>query len=263
MANEQPLFQMRSFDDWMENKSPQFDLAVAMGKVEGVLFEHKFGLNEAVTGAYATIWTITGIATYLASASVLKISSSSTADDSPSGTGALTINIAGLDGNYNPIDENVILNGRTEVNTIQTFLRVHRMKLLTAGSGATNAGVIYAGTGTVTTGVPANKYGAIAIGYGKTLQAMYTIRAGYTGWLYHVDVSADVSQAIVPRVMVRPLGGVFVVEGEKPFLDGVVSLDWRFPLEIEEKSDIEVQALATASGGAMGASFDILLTRNQ
>ena len=159
--------------------SEPFELQVARGQVAYHESVYKFGNNAAVANVTETIWQQGGLYSYLSAASVLKVSSSS-ANDTSAGTGARTVELFGLDGDYNEINEVVTLNGQTAVNTTQSYLRINRMIVRSAGSGGANAGVIYAGTGTVTTGVPANIYATInGDGSNQTLMALWTVPAGY------------------------------------------------------------------------------------
>ena len=132
-----------------------FYLQVARNQISFHKSNFKFGFNPDVDDSLETVWAQGGLYSYLASASVLKVSSSSTSDTS-AGTGARTVELFGLDANYDEISETITLNGQTAVNTTNEFLRINRMVVKSAGTGGQNAGVIYAGTGTVTTGVPAN-----------------------------------------------------------------------------------------------------------
>ena len=137
-----------------------FELQVSRGQISWHETVFQFGINNAVGTSFETIWTASSVYSYLAAASVLKISSGS-ADDASAGTGARTIRINGLDANYAEISETVILNGQTAVNTVNSYLRVSSLIVLTAGSGGVNAGILYAGTGTVTSGVPQNVFAQI------------------------------------------------------------------------------------------------------
>lgn len=84
--------------------------------------------------------------------------SSSSATDTAAGTGARTVEIAGLDFNGLPLLETVTLNGQTVVTTTKAFWRVFGAQVLTVGTNRRNAGDIYivkTGTGgTYTSGVP-------------------------------------------------------------------------------------------------------------
>ena len=252
---------MGTLFDGDQEFTPNFEFAVARGEIPNTTYQHKFGANLAVGATFETVWTGSAVFTYLAAASALNITSTSTDDVMTSGTGAWTVNILGVDGDYNEINETVELNGQTSVATTKTFLRVYRMKVLTAGTGLTNAGIIYAGTGTNTTGTPANKYGAIAAGYAQTLMALYTVPLEYTAFLSRFAVSSAVSKAVTARLMVKEFGSVFQVKDLINLTVGQVVSEWEYPLVVPAKSDIEVQAFATGAGGSVAATFTMLLVK--
>ena len=96
--------------------SEPFELQVARGHIPGHYGLFKFGNNPSVGDSLETIWAEGGLYSYLTAATVLKVSSSST-DDTSAGTGARTVELSGLDADYNEISELVTLNGQTPVNT--------------------------------------------------------------------------------------------------------------------------------------------------
>ena len=247
--------------------SEPFDLQVARGQVAFHETQFKFGFNPDIDDSLETIWAEGGLYSYLSAASVLKISSSST-DDTSAGTGARTITISGLDANYDEISESVTLNGQTAVNTTQSFLRVFRMIVDTAGSGGQNAGVIYAGTGTVTSGVPANKYGTIAVGDNQTLMCFWTVPRGYTAFLYQIDISMNTEVANkfgTVSLVARPNGGVFNVKDKFALSQDIIHQEFRHPIKFEEKTDLEVRAIASSSNAnlAVSAALDIVYIQNR
>ena len=68
---------------------------------------------------------------------------SASANDASGGTGARTVEIQGLDSNWNLLTETVTMNGLTPVVTTQEhFLRVFRARVVTAGSLQSNAAQI-------------------------------------------------------------------------------------------------------------------------
>jgi len=120
-------------------------LAVAKGQVTGHSIVHKFGQNNDIGTAKETVWDVGGLYSYLTSATALKVSSDD-ANDTSDGTGARTVQIYGLNSDYDEIDETITLNGQTAVNTTKLYLRIYRMVVKTAGSGDEAAGNIFAGT---------------------------------------------------------------------------------------------------------------------
>jgi hypothetical protein len=236
-----------------------FDLQVARGQITGHKTIFKFGNNSDINGALETIWSRGGLYVYPTSAIQMKVSSSS-ANDTALGTGARTVSVQGLDQNYNEVAETITLNGQTEVLTTNTFIRVFRAFVITAGSGGTAAGTIYVGTGTVTAGVPATVYAEIALGDNQTTMATWTVPAGYTFFVYRGTFSAssnNVSQYILGRFMFRPFGGVFRNAADVTVNTGAIQYDFELPLALPEKSDIEAQAIAlSGSNFYVTASFE-------
>ena len=242
-----------------------FELQVARGQINGHKTLFKFGINGDVGTSVETVWAQGGTYVYPSAATVMKISSSS-ADDAAAGTGARTILIAGLGANYNEISETVTLNGQTEVNTVNSYLRISRMFVVTAGSGATAVGTIYAGTGTVTSGVPATVYGMIAIGANQTQMAFWTVPAGYTLYLMGTFYSSGNSTANAFtnfQLIQRPFGGVFRQQSStRTSGSGDFVLDLHTPLAFPEKTDIEIRAVASAGASNVSAEFEGIYIEN-
>lgn len=229
--------------------------------VEGNIPNHfsfnKFGYNPAVGSTLETVWGDSSLYTYLSSASILKISSTDT-KDAVSGVGALTVQIYGLDSNYDEINETVILTGQTPKNTVKSYLRVFRMIVLSAGSELDNAGTIYAGTGNVVTGTPANKYALISPGDNQTLMALWTVPSNHTAFMTSLYVSsAIVNKSTLICLFIKPFGEVFQVKQVYNIEAGAIGREFTLPLKIEEKSDIEVRSSASGGGGSVSAAFDV------
>jgi hypothetical protein len=124
--------------------------------------------------ANSDVWEGTSLYPFQFSAVPLEILSSS-ANDASAGTGARTMMIAGLDGNWNVQSEIITLNGVTPVATAKSYMRINGLNIVTAGSGNVNAGDItlrLSGAGATQ---------AIArAGYGFAKQAIYTVPASNT-----------------------------------------------------------------------------------
>lgn len=251
--------------------SEPFELQVARGQISGHYGLFKFGNNPSVGDTLETIWAEGGLYSYLTAATVLKVSSAST-NDTSAGTGARTVELFGLDADYNEINELVTLNGQTPVNTTKLFLRINRMVVRSAGSGGVNAGVIYAGTGTVTTGVPANVYASIngVTGSNQSLMALWTVPAGYTAYMLQYDISNGTTSntpAVCKLILaVRPYGEVFQSKDVKSLTTGMhVEETFALPQKFTEKSDIEVRAISSSVSVPfdISAAFEIIYIKNQ
>ena len=246
-----------------------FNLQLARGQIAYHESIYKFGNNPQVADSIETVWPQGGLYSYLSTATVLKVSSSS-ANDTSAGTGARTVELFGLDGDYNEISEVVTLNGQTALNTTQSYLRINRMIVRSAGSGGANAGIIYAGTGTVTTGVPANIYATInGDGTNQTLMAIWTVPAGYTGYLVQYDVSNGTTSntpAVCKLLLVaRPYGEVFQSKDVKSLTTGMhIENTLVIPVEFAEKTDIEVRAISSSGSVTfdISAALEMLYIKN-
>ena len=230
----------------IQGKHEPFELQVARGHIEGHKTLFKFGNNADINGSLETIWSQGGLYAYPAAAIQMKVSSSST-DDAALGTGARTVFVYGLDADYREITEVVTLNGQTEVLTTQSFLRVNRAFVITAGSGNTAAGDIYVGTGTVTAGVPATVYAVITLGENQTTMAVWTVPAKHTLYLHRGFFSAASNNAthyILGKFMVRTVGGVFRNAADITAGSAAVPYDFEIPLAVPEKTDVEARAIA-------------------
>ena len=116
-------------DEWIEW---DFPIRVGTGHVEGIYPQNKYGFNPAIVDSLEDIWNAGGVLEYLSSAETMDIVSSS-ANDTAAGTGARTIEVAGVDNDCNPVYEIVTMNGGTEVTTVNAFYRVNRMRVMTTG----------------------------------------------------------------------------------------------------------------------------------
>ena len=243
-------------------KHEPFELQVAEGQIPWHKHIYKFGQNAVVGNSVETIWQQGGLYSYPPSATTMTVSSSDT-NDTSAGTGARTIQISGLDGDYNEISETITMNGQTAVTTTNSFLRVNRALVLTAGSGGANAGIIYVGTGTVTLGVPANVYTTInGDGTNQSLQAFWTVPANYDAYVYQTNISTGNSSntpAVLKTLLVaRPNGGVFNTKEVIVLTDGNHLQNYSFPIKLTEKTDVEFRA--ESSSGSV--SFDVSASMN-
>lgn len=115
--------------------------------------------------------------------------SSSSATDTSTNAGAHTVAVIGLDTNYDVATEIVEMNGQTAVQTTQAFRAINGLEVTDTGVDKTNKGIIYAGVGTVTAGVPATPYCAIdqAVSISETL--CFTVPRNHVFEIEYVEVA--------------------------------------------------------------------------
>jgi len=158
---------------------------------------HKFGRNNAVGAAWEDVWIRGGTYAWPTAATQLRISSSTAADTS-TGLGAQTVTLEGLDANFVPITETVDLAGVSTAVTTQSFIRMNRAYVETAGSYNTLTAGGNAGTLTINTGTSAAMASIdveSSVGMGQTQIARYTVPSGLFGYIESVVVSVDSAQA--------------------------------------------------------------------
>jgi hypothetical protein len=233
-----------------QEMAEDFYLKVAQREVGGHTFINKFGANFDVdTGTDPeTIWSQGGLYPWasLATASVLTVVSTEAADTDD-------IEIQGLDANYNLITENLTMTGDTPVNTVKSFLRVFRVIY---NHTAVNAGDITLSVG----GVVVAKVDAT---FGQTLMCVYTIPAGYTGYLVQLSATAQKAKDSQVRLLQRPLNSSFKIAHMAEVFSGNYKYDPKIPLRFSEKTDIDFVASETETNNTrITGTFEILLVSN-
>lgn len=241
-----------------------FGLQVSRGQIQGHEAVIVFGYNPDVDTTQESVWPDGGTVPHPTSASVLKISSSD-ANDTSAGTGARTVFIEGLDGDYAVVSETVTLDGQTSVNTTNSYLYVNKFYVLTAGSGGENAGNINAGTGTVTAGVPAVLYDIIAAGFNNRTTGHYCVPAGYTGYLIQGLFSAGQASgttSVTGFLKQHGPDGLLRVGAVTTVNNSAADYLFETPMQIPEKNCVGATAIGAAANNAVSSYFNIVLIKN-
>lgn len=241
-----------------------FELQVSRGQITGHRSVTIFGYNPDVDTSRVTVWPYTGIIPLPAAPLQMKVSSSS-ANDTESGTGARTVFVGGLDANHNEISEIVTLNGQTAVLTTQSFLHINQAYVATAGSSLSAEGDVYFGTGTVTAGVPSTVYDLIKFDYNQRITGSYTIPAGYTGYLAQGLFSAGQpggSAQVSGRLMAVGADGIRRTIAITTVNNGSADYVFEYPERIPEKTTLEATAQSSSNNNAASAMFILALVYN-
>jgi hypothetical protein len=195
-----------------------------------------------------------------------QIKSSQAADDGdPVGVGARTIRIYGLTSwDTAEVSEDITLNGITNVATVNQYVIIHRMKVLTSGATSINVGNITATADTDTT-VTAQ----INAGNGQTLMAIYGVPSVKTAYITGYYTSALKSAAAL-RVAVALLVNENPNAQRTNFLTkhtlgidttGNSYFHHKFEpyKEIKGPAIIKIQANASADNTDVSAGFDLIM----
>jgi hypothetical protein len=131
-----------------------------------------------------------------------------------------------------------------------TFIRLFRARVATAGSGGVNAG-------TITCTIGGNTMAQIPANAGQTLQAIYTVPAGKRAYLLSVHSGTAKEKEITLGLYAKPFGNGFNLKVYETFRQ---RLDRKYDiLEVfNEKTDIELRAKADATTQISGG-FELLL----
>ena len=229
-------------------------------------FIEKFGANLSVGAELETIWEAGGIYEYLTTTSVVSAVSDEAGDTAPSGTGARTIELQGLDSNYNTITETISTGGTGGgTPSTQQFLRIFRALVKTAGSTGTNEGNIQILAGsTEIISIGTHGTGSNKEGFGQSQTSVYTIPAGKTGYLTQWSVgSSGYNTGVQAYFKASEVNdGPILRTKDVMFLNNFSIKDYKVPLQLPEKTDVEVRAYNGSSGVPLSTTYNIILVEN-
>jgi hypothetical protein len=226
-------------------------MQVAQGLIAGHTTEKVTGYNPS-TSAGDAVWAVgtpypwSSLVT--AQTLYLKSSTNNATDRN------MPIFIDGLDANYANQTEVVTLNAadsRTAVASTKQFLRIHNIY---CNGSDTNVGDITvhvtSGTGTVVS--------KLSAGRGSARSSVYTVPAGYTGYLFKGDASS--TAATVVNFVARYFGKAFMVVHVAIVDNSTYIYDFPFPMVLPEKTDM--YTVIEAGSGKTAVNYEILLVAN-
>jgi hypothetical protein len=233
-----------------------FDMMVSGGYISDHTFNHKFGAVDGIgNNTTGTVWDIPNQLypwTALDTPAIVNVERNNVGDN------GITVTVEGLDGDYNPVSEDITITGADQVGT-QLFKRINRAFI----SGAiTNAGDIdiEAGAAGGTT------VARIQAGLGQTLMSVFTVPAGKTAYIHRITATAQDGKDATGWMYVREVNGVtaFRIKHTWEFYGdaGQYHYDFAFPLPVSEKSDIDMRVTTRDKNGRYTIAFDVLLVGN-
>lgn len=242
------------------------------GVASSIAYVSLHGYNATVT-TLADLWPQNIVRTLPTAGFTIGVSSSS-ASDAAAGTGARAVQVDFLDTAYVPHTITVVLNGQTMVSDttqVATAFRINDIRVVSVGSGATNAGDVYVydNTATVTTGVPqaATKiFHKVVAGDSVGRGGFYTVPAGCALQVNQIRAGIDDTTTTARAVQLNAKITVYNGGQNIPVLfpigsqlvGGELIEDLAFPTIIDEKSDIAFKVAASASTVVSGYSDAIL-----
>jgi len=234
-------------------KTEPFELQVVRNQIENHKSIFKFGFNPDVNGAEETIWDVGGIYAYPSTAVVMTVTTDA---GTPANDNGVVVTVEGLDGDCNEISEEVTLAGAGTADTTKTFFRVFRAYVSGSQAPTGNLNITNGGT----------TYARITLGENQTLMALWTVPAGYTGFLDHVNIATGTTfanQYVTAQIVQRQLGGVFRVMMKQTLgSGGVADFVIRYPILVPEKTDLEIRAESSGSNNLISANFSMVYIKN-
>lgn len=252
--------ELKQIDGKLRTSSMPYTYDIAEGNISDHFSIYKFGGNPDVGTSEETIWYQGGVYDWDAvdaAAGIVTVSSSDVDDVAGIGSGAWTCTIYGLSStDSTTISETVSLDGRNAVNSTLEYYRVNRIIVNTAGTSEANEGIIYVGTGTVSTGVPAVIWSTVAEGKNQTLQSIWTVPKGKTLYMTSFTVSTNSNKGNVINIYFRPPNQLFQIKANAYLFSTALVHQFEFPLMLSEGTDIDCRAVGTATGAGIALSFE-------
>lgn len=235
-------------------KHEPFELQVVRNQIENHKTVFKFGFNSDINSAEETVWDVGGVYAYPSSAVAMTVTTDAA---TPANDNGVKVIVFGLDEDYNEVNQEVTLAGAGTATTTQTFIRVFRAYV--SGSQAP--------TGNLNITNDATTYARITLNENQTLMAMWTVPAGYTGFIDHVNIATgttNANQYITAQLVQRTQGGVFRVMMKQTLgSGGVADFLIRYPILVSEKTDLEVRAESSGSNNLVSANFSVIYIKNE
>lgn len=238
---------------------------IALGRRFGAEKVQLLGKNDAISNTAETVWLPGATFAPLFTAAAMEAVSGS-ASDAAAGTGARTIYVEGVDANYKLLSEIVTLNGVTPVALTGVYLRVNRVRVLTVGSGGTNAGTIDVRKAS---GAVVQKEIKVVSGIGLGQEACfhYTVPAQKIALLGDIEFSAtgatdgfSVYLDTIDSNQVRKTEGEGKVDISSTSLnEGKGVIRFGDGLLIPEKTCLELRAVTDGGAGALVAMAQLIV----
>ena len=251
------LQRIRDALEALANTSPTL-LDISRGLVPGHSYINKFGRNTDIDTTAEDVWDGGGTYTFSSTADITHAVSSA-AD-------TITIEVQGLDTNWDQVTQDVTLTGTTAVALTTSLIRVFRMRNT---SGTAAAGNIQVGVGTTTGSFSAaNLRAQITLGFEQTLMAIYSVPRGKTAYAtnYWANINkANATGALDVTTYTRFFGGVFRVGLTTGLIAGGSSHfqhKWEPYPALPEKSDIKIVGIGSTNNFDVSAGFDLILVDN-
>ena len=223
-------------------------LQVAMGNITGATPVFKAGWNSSVSSTEESLWGHSTIYPWSAWDTPGTLSCVST---SASDVGQLQI--TGLkSSDWTETTESITLSGLTPVVTTTSFIRINNVHYFHTASNVGDIHVTRNGT----------MVGHVEAGNGQGQMAQYTVPAGHTAYLLSGQANMGKGNDGTGRFKYRLYGSNFQTAMEFLLYQSTFSYDFKAPLALPEKTDLDVTMVASNANTPVTCAYSLILVDN-
>ena len=244
-------FGVKNIDNKLRTSSMPYTYDIAEGNVPNHYPVRRFGHNEDVGLPWETVYELSDLYTYLTAAEQWKIRSSSLSDNATS-TGARTLYLEGVDGAYNRVSETISMNGTAYVTTANSYLRMFESWVVDVGAIGANAGNIE-----YWNNAEAHQLDEMPLGEGQLHTAIFTVpNATTVFYLTDMHMAESTNKGMIFGLWMRKFDESWRLVRIYELVNGIVTIDNNFPLNLEARTDIELRVMGNAAGGTCTGGFN-------
>jgi hypothetical protein len=204
--------------------SPHAQLEMAHRRLDDAVQTQIFGFNRTIETSYETVWNNGGgIYTFPTEALTMSCVSSSDLD-------TMSILIQGLDANYEPLDDIVVLTGTTPVNS--------NAVVILSGNNVGNISLTNGGT----------TYGYVEAAHGTEQAIVYSTPARHSLYVFTAQFTSGTvnpNKYLTSRGVTRSSTGRIIRFWESTFQQDV-TFDLAVPFRVPPKTDFTIEAKSSS-----------------
>ena len=250
MVNQRRMSPEDAHDDFWFN--------IALRKAHWMDVFHQWGWNKDIDIADAPedMWPEGDDYNFITTPAALEIIGGAQDLNTAGSTGAWTVHVWGLDTNYEEIDEVIAMNAAVGNPLVNSYLRINRAQVATAGSGGANAADI-----TIQDVVGGTVRCVIPQGMNKSQQAVYTVPAHKNAFIYHAYINQLNTGFCEVALMGRGEGSIWIPEGVMSVgVAGRYDEQFRIPVRVAPKTDVKLRVLSVGQDNTqIVGGFELIL----
>lgn len=245
---------------------------LAEGNIPNTLVVDKHGRSTNVdSGVNTDIWDRANSTndqdewTAPTQARVHALVSASANDDKDAGTGARKVRVYGLQSwDTEETYEDIELEGLTPVNTVNSYVIIHRMEVKEWGASGPNVGLI-----TATAATDSTVTAQINVGEGQTQMAIYGVPANkalYIHRMYANTIASGGGSEVVMKLKVNDYVDIQILGYKTKHTFSTrgsgssnVQVDFKIPKKIQGPCIVKLQANGDSANMDVSAGFDALV----